>query len=82
MIDDREEASSGRLPRSGLVQLYLAVIDIETGLDGGGKLRVIACIEDPPLMVKILGHVQRHEVAATLQAQAPPAGSQQTLILT
>ncbi len=50
-------------------------IDIETGPDGGGKLRVaapahtcargisasmhvIACIEDPLLMVKILGHVQ------------------------
>jgi len=45
-------------------------------------LRVIACIEDPLLMVKILGHVQRPEAAATMQARAPPAGSQQTLILT
>jgi len=34
-------------------------IDIETGPDGAGKLRVIACIEDPLLMVKILRHVQR-----------------------
>ena len=29
-------------------------IDIETCPDCGGKLRVIACIEDPPLIVKIL----------------------------
>ena len=57
-------------------------IDIETGPDCGGKLRVIACIEDPLLMVKILGHVQRREAAATMQARAPPAGSRQTLILT
>jgi len=38
-------------------------IDIETGPDGGGKLRVIACIEDPLLMGKILGPVQRREWA-------------------
>jgi len=57
-------------------------IDIETCPDCGGKLRVIACIEDPLLIMKILGHVQRREAAATTQARAPPAGSQQTLILT
>jgi len=57
-------------------------IDIETCPDCGGKLRVIACIEDPLLMVKILGYVQPREAAATMQARAPPAGSQQTLILT
>ncbi len=56
--------------------------DIETYPECGGKLRVIACNEDPLLMVKILGHVQRREAAATMQARAPPAGSQQTLILT
>ena len=43
--------------------LYSLTIDIETGADGGGKLRVIACIEDPLLMVKIFGHVQRREAA-------------------
>ena len=37
---------------------------------------------EPLLMVNILGHVQRREAAATMQARAPPAGSQQTLILT
>jgi hypothetical protein len=29
-------------------------IDIETCPDCGGTLRVIACIEDPPLIAKIL----------------------------
>ncbi len=57
-------------------------IDIETCPDCGGKLRVIACIEAPLLITKILEHVQRHEAAATMQARAPPAGSRQTLILT
>ncbi len=57
-------------------------IDIETCPDCGGKLRVIACIEDPLLISKILGHVQRREAAATRQARAPPVGSRQTLILT
>ena len=38
----------------------------------GGKLRVIACIEDPPLIAKILGHVQRRE-ALTSAPRGPPA---------
>jgi hypothetical protein len=32
-------------------------IDIESCPDCGGKLRVMACIEDPSLIAKILGHV-------------------------
>ena len=57
-------------------------IDIEICPDCRGKLRVIACIEDPLLIVKNLGLVQRREAADTIQARAPPAGSQQTLTLT
>ena len=56
-------------------------IDIETGPDCGGKLRVIACIEDPPLMAKILEHVRSREAGAVLQARAPPADPQQVLSL-
>jgi hypothetical protein len=33
-------------------------IDIETCSDRGGTLRVIACIEEPALIARILGHVQ------------------------
>ena len=47
-------------------------IDIETCPECGGKLRVIACIEDPPLIAKILGHVQRRE-ALTSAPRGPPA---------
>jgi hypothetical protein len=50
-------------------------IDIETCPDCGGKLRVIACIEDPSLIRKILGHVRSREAAAAIRARAPPADS-------
>ena len=33
-------------------------IDIETCPHCGGTLRVIACIEEPALIARILGHVQ------------------------
>ena len=36
-------------------------IDIETCPDCGDTLRVIACIEDPPLIAKILNHIRRCE---------------------
>jgi hypothetical protein len=39
-------------------------IDIETCPGCGGKLRVIACIEDPQLIRKILGHVHSARVVA------------------
>lgn len=38
----------------------------------GGKLRVIAFIEDPPLIAKILGHVQQREALNNPLARAPP----------
>jgi len=47
-------------------------IDIETCTECGGKLRVIACIEDPQLIAKILGHVRAREAAASTEARAPP----------
>jgi hypothetical protein len=47
-------------------------IDIETCPDCGGKLRVIACIEDPPLIAKILGHVHSRTAGEAVQARAPP----------
>ena len=56
-------------------------IDIETCPDCGGTLKVIACIEDPPLIAKILGHVRSREAGAAAQARAPPADSQQVLKL-
>ncbi len=56
-------------------------IDIETCPECGGKLRVIACIEDPPLIRRILGHMQRRETFIGSIPRAPP-DSQQVLNLT
>jgi hypothetical protein len=47
-------------------------IDIEACPHCGGKLRVIACIEAPPLIRKILEHVQQRDDAGFSQARAPP----------
>ena len=55
-------------------------IDIESCPECGGKLRVIACIEDPPLIEKILGHVQRREALVGSAPRGPP-NSQQALNL-
>jgi hypothetical protein len=57
-------------------------IDIETCPECGGKLRVIACIEDPPLMAKILDHVQRRQASSGSAARGPPVDSHPTLMLT
>ncbi len=56
-------------------------IDIETCPDCGGTLRVIACIEDPLLIAKILGHVQQREALNGALARAPPGQQEQTLNL-
>jgi len=47
-------------------------IDIETCPECGGKLRVIAAIEEPPLIAKILGRVQRREALFDSTPRAPP----------
>jgi len=51
-------------------------IDIETCLDCGGRLQVIAGIEDPPLIAKILAHVQRREILPASTARGPPVVAQ------
>jgi len=47
-------------------------IDIEKCAECGGKLRVIACIEDPPLIRQILSHVRQRDGPADLDARGPP----------
>jgi hypothetical protein len=51
-------------------------IDIESCPECGGKLRVIACIEDPQLIARILGHVRARDEAAGTEVRAPPSPSQ------
>jgi hypothetical protein len=49
-------------------------IDIETCPACGGAMRIIACIEDPAVIEKILAHLDAK--AATAQAtRAPPCGT-------
>jgi hypothetical protein len=56
-------------------------IDIEACPDCGGKLRVIASVEEPGLIAKILGHVQAYEAAAGTDARAPPGDLQEAFRL-
>jgi hypothetical protein len=48
----------------------------------GGKLRVVACIEDPPLMAKMLDHVERRQAPTGNVARGPPGDSHPTWMLT
>ena len=51
-------------------------IDIETCSECGGAVKVIACIEDPVVIKKILAHLQEKIAPAGLdllpQSRAPP----------
>jgi hypothetical protein len=47
-------------------------IDIETCPDCGGTLRVIACIEEPPLIATILEHVRWREALIGNTPRSPP----------
>ena len=51
-------------------------IDIETCSECGGAVKVIACIEDPVVINKILAHLNRiipaPEVAGLPESRAPP----------
>jgi Putative transposase len=53
-------------------------IDIETCRECGGTVKVIACIEDPVVIEKILTHLDKkgtaQETGLLPQGRAPPAG--------
>jgi len=52
-------------------------IDIEACCDCGGEVRIIACIEDPAVIRKILAHLDTQAVSVGTrllpQCRAPPA---------
>lgn len=67
------ESDKPTAPMSWMQRLKrVFAIDIETCPECGGKLRVIACIEDPPLIAKILGHVRRREALIGNAPRSPP----------
>jgi hypothetical protein len=53
-------------------------IDIETCPACGGAVRIIACIEEPVVIKKILAHLDRKDAPQQTgllpEGQAPPAG--------
>ena len=54
---------------------------IETCPHCGGTLRVIACIEEPALIARILGHVQQREELNGPLTRAPPGQQEVTFNL-
>lgn len=71
------DIDKSKAPMSWMQRLKrVFAIDIEACPLCGGKLRVIACIEEPWLIRKILGHVQGREEGTGPQARGPPSPSQ------
>ncbi len=69
----RVDSDKPRAPMTWMQRLRrVFAIDIETCPECGGKLRVIACIEEPQLIRKILRHVRQRETLAGIEARAPP----------
>ena len=83
MPDIRLQAASARpqlsisFPLAGGVHIRVFGIDIEACARCGGKLKVIASIEEPAVVAKILAHLEkaasdRHQTELPLGARAPP----------
>ena len=69
----RVDADKPRAPMTWVQRLKrVFAIDIETCPHCGGTLRVIACIEEPALIARILGHVQQREELNGPLTRAPP----------
>jgi ribosomal protein S27E len=78
----RVDNDKPKAPMSWMQRLKrVFAIDIETCPECGGKLRVIACIEEPALIAKILGHVRARDAAAGTEARAPPGRGERALRL-
>ena len=67
-----------KLPWLWQITGRVLTIDIETCPERGGKLRVIADIEDPPPIANILGHVQRRDALVRLPGGEISRGPNQT----
>jgi hypothetical protein len=48
----------------------------------GGKLRVIACVEEPALIAKILEYIRIRDQLGGLEARAPPVDGAEGVKLT
>jgi hypothetical protein len=78
----RVDGDKSSAPMSWMQRLKrVFTIDIETCPQCGGKLRVIACIEDPQLIRKILGHVGKRDELTGIEARGPPERGEEMLQL-
>jgi len=66
------EPTMQRLKHVFAIRRLIAQQSAETCPKCGGKLRVIACIEDPDVIATILEHIRTREAAETSQPRAPP----------
>ncbi len=62
---------NGVLVNGGGVHIRLFGIDIETCPACGGAVRIIACIEDPEVIEKILTHLDAKGVPAEASRRPP-----------
>ena len=73
------------VPRSVYIHVQIrgtgTTMYIETCPHCGGTLRVIACIEEPALIARILGHVQQREELNGPLTRAPPGQQEVTFNL-
>jgi hypothetical protein len=73
---DEEKPDKPLAPMTWMQRLKrVFAIDIETCPKCGGKLRVIACIEDPNVIDAILEHIRIREAVEPSQPRAPPQRS-------
>ena len=83
--EGQEQTSAERRASMSWAQRLKRVfnIDIETCRECGGAMKVIACIEDPVVIKKILDHLKEkatpEPVGLLPCARAPPAGEQAVL---
>lgn len=77
--DDRQTPAERRASMTWAQRLKRVFnIDIETCRECGGTVKVIACIEDPVVVKKILDHLKNkaelNETTALPESRAPPSG--------
>jgi hypothetical protein len=81
-VQNQADADKPLAPMSWVQRLKrVCAIDIETCPHCGGTLWVIACIEEPALIARTLGHVQQREALNDPLARAPPGHQEQTFNL-
>ena len=72
----RVDSDRPRAPMSWMQRLKrVFAIAIETCAECGGKLRVIACIEEPQLIRKLPGHVRQRDALRGIKTRALPDGA-------